>query len=50
MSGAEAVAVLAELTLRDRSLALGASDQRTSETTMGLEQLGCLVRRYPATV
>ncbi len=45
-SGAEALAVLAELTLRDRSVALVASDQRMPEMT-GIELLQEVRRQSP---
>ena len=45
-SGAEALAVLAELTLRDRSVAMVASDQRMPEMT-GIEMLAEVRRHAP---
>jgi thioredoxin reductase (NADPH) len=47
-SGAEALAMLAELALRDRSVALVVSDQRMPEMT-GIEMLGEVRRQSPDT-
>ena len=47
-SGAEALSVLEELTLRDRSVALVASDQRMPEMT-GIEMLAEVRRLSPET-
>jgi thioredoxin reductase (NADPH) len=47
-SGAEALAMLAELALRDRSVALVVSDQRMPEMT-GIEMLGEVRRQSPGT-